>query len=129
ALEVRVHDQLLERMALEVAQQHALDLAVDVQVQDRRVEPLVLAGQPGLLVVELDADRIGLSAVDDGRHQARVTQAAARTFPLVLAARGLDGVLVCHFRLLTLLALAALRRWCGPPATRRAVWVSPRTAN
>src|SRR3546814_9590732 len=30
------------------------------------------------------------------------------------------SLLFCHFRLLTLLALAALRRWCGPPATRRA---------
>src|SRR5690606_35871922 len=64
---------------------------------DRRVEPLVLARDPGLLVVELDVHGGGLAAVDDGRHLARTTQAAARTFPLVLAAGGLDGVLVCHF--------------------------------
>src|SRR3546814_11379908 len=84
-------------MALDVAQQHALDLAVHLEVEDRRIEPLVLAGEPGLFVLELDAGRRGLAAVDDGRHEARMTKAAARTLPLVLAARGLDGVLVCHF--------------------------------
>ena len=67
ALEVQVHDLLLDRMALHVAQQHLLDLAVDVQDEDRRVEPLVLAGDPGLLVLELDALRVGVAAVDDGR--------------------------------------------------------------
>jgi hypothetical protein len=42
ALEVQVHDLLLERVALDVAQQDLLDVAAEAQVQDRRVEPLVL---------------------------------------------------------------------------------------
>ena len=57
ALEVQVQDLLLERMALHVAQQHLLGLAVDVQGQDRRVEPLVLAGEPERVVLELDVFR------------------------------------------------------------------------
>ena len=49
ALEVDVHDLLLERMPLHVTQQHLLRLAVDLEVEDRGVERLVLAGEPGLL--------------------------------------------------------------------------------
>jgi hypothetical protein len=37
-------------MALHVTQQHLLDLAVEIERQDRGVEPLVLAGEPDLLV-------------------------------------------------------------------------------
>ncbi len=95
-----MHDDLLERMALHVAQEHLLDLAVDVQVQDRRIEPFVLLGQPDLLVVELDGLRRGLAAVDDGRDRSGMAQAAARTLPLDIAARGLDvvfGHLVTRF--------------------------------
>src|SRR5690606_18694596 len=109
-------DPLLVRVALDVAQQHALDLAVDLEVEDRRVEPLVLAGEPGLLVLELDAHRRGLAAVDDGRHETGMTKAAARTLPLVLAARGLDGVLVGHVSVAHFACVdaASRRRWRLP---------------
>jgi hypothetical protein len=46
---------LLERMALDVAQQDLLHVAVEVQGQDRRVEPLVLAACQTGSVFELDA--------------------------------------------------------------------------
>lgn len=111
-LEVDVHDQLLERMALHVTQQHLLHVAIEVQVQDRRVEPLVLLGKPDLLVVELDTDRLEFATVDDGRNDASVTQAAARTLPLVCAALDLDFVSLCHVVSLPRLEyrLAAIKR-------------------
>src|SRR5690606_33667934 len=109
ALEVQVHDQLAVRVALHVAQQDLLDLAVDVEVQDRRVEPLVLAGQPDVLVLELDGLRLGLAAVDDGRDLGGMTQAAARTLTFVSTAGGLDGVFG-HFRYSLCLLWTASRR-------------------
>ena len=57
AQEVHVQHLLLERMPLHVAQQDLLHLAVDVQVEDRRVEPLVLAREPDVVVLELDGLR------------------------------------------------------------------------
>ena len=63
-------------------------------------------------ILDLDALRRGLAAVDDGRHEVRMTKAAARTLPLVLAARGLDGVLVCHFIYSLCLRWTASRRRC-----------------
>jgi len=60
-------------MALHVTQQHLLHVAIEVQVEDRRVEPLVLLGKPDLLVVELDADRLEFATVNDGRNDASVT--------------------------------------------------------
>src|SRR5690606_2093823 len=109
ALEVQMHDQLAVRVALHVAQQDLLDLAVDVEVQDRRVEPLVLAGQPDVLVLELDGLRLGLAAVDDGRDLGGMTQAAARTLTFVSTAGGLDGVFG-HFRYSLCLLWTASRR-------------------
>ncbi|MNV91587.1 hypothetical protein D3C71_1860930 [compost metagenome] len=106
-------------MALHVAQQDLLDLAVDVEVQDRRVEPLVLAGQPDLLVVELDRLRRILAAVDDGRDAGGTTQAAARTLPLDVAASGLDDVFG-HWFFTHFAALGPPRGGLGDsPATRR----------
>src|SRR3546814_8892938 len=97
-------------MALHVTQQHLLHLAVDVQVDDRGIEPFLLAGDPGLLLLELDALRLAAATVDDGRNLARATQAAARPLPLVLAA-GSGGFLIGHLCLLSLLAFTASRRF------------------
>src|SRR3546814_8459482 len=84
-------------MALHVTRQHLLHLAVDVQVDDRGIEPFLLAGDPGLFLLELDALRFAAATVDDGRNLARTTQAAARTLPLVLAA-GYGEFLIGHLR-------------------------------
>ena len=98
ALEVQVQDLLLERVTLHIAQQHLLDVAVEAQVEDRGVEPLVLAGEPDVVVAQLDADGLEVAAVDDGRHFAGETEAAARTLPLVLAALHLDFMRSSHVR-------------------------------
>jgi len=92
-----VHHLLLERVLLPVAHQHLLHLAVDVQVEHGGEEPLVLGGEQDGVVLDLDALRGLARTVDDGRNVARATQAAARTFPLVLAALGLDFMDLCHF--------------------------------
>ncbi|MNT23131.1 hypothetical protein D3C72_1585430 [compost metagenome] len=100
AQEVQVHDQLLERMALHVTQQHLLHLAVQVQVQDRGIEPLVLLGQPDFVVVQADGDRFGVAAVHDRRDHTSGTQAAARTLTLQFTLGDLDFMGLRHFRLL-----------------------------
>src|SRR3546814_21115026 len=76
------------------------------QVDDRGIEPFLLAGDPGLFLLELDALRLAAATVDDGRNLARTTQAAARTLPRVLAA-GCGEFLIGHLCLLPLLALTA----------------------
>src|SRR5690606_23890850 len=73
-----------------------------------RIEPVLLAGDPGLLVLELHALRIAAATVDDGRNLAGKTQAAARTLPLVLAA-GCGEFLIGHFCLLSLLLVGSPR--------------------
>src|SRR5690606_16347453 len=96
-------------------------------VHDRGVEPLVLAVDPGLFLVELDALRGAVAAVNDGRDLAGVTQAAARTLPLVLAAGGRD--LVRSHRLFAHLpGYCASRRDGDAPATREADVEADRTA-
>src|SRR5690606_38130101 len=121
----------LVRVALHVAQEHLLDLAVDVQVQDRRIEPLVLVRQPDFFVVELDRLRLGLSAVDDGRDAGGATQAAARTLPFDAAASGLDGVFGhCLFTRYCCLKTASRRHgWLTRDQASREIGVSPRRAN
>ncbi len=89
--------QLLERVLLPVTHQHLLHLAIDVEINDRGEEPLVLGGEQDGVVLDLDAFGRLAGAVDDGRHEARMTQAAARTFPLVLAALRLDFMILGHF--------------------------------
>jgi len=96
AQEIQVDDQLLERVALHVTQQDLGDLAIQVQVQDRRVEPLVLLGKPGGVVVQVDVDRSGVAAVHDGRDHAGVTQAAARTLALHVTSGDLDFMGLGH---------------------------------
>src|SRR3546814_7261943 len=89
AYEMRISDwssDVCSSDLLHVTQQLLLHLAVDVQVDDRGIEPFLLAGDPGLFLLELDALRLAAATVDDGRNLARTTQAAARTLPLVLAA-------------------------------------------
>src|SRR5690606_13289888 len=112
------------RMALHVAQQDLLGLAVDVEVEDGRVEPLVLAGEPEMVVLDLDRLRILAGTVDDRRHVTAATQAAARTLAFVRAAGGREVVIGSHvgvafFSVMRLSALAA------GPATRSGVVPGP----
>ena len=88
ALEIQMQQLRLERMALHVAQKHALRGAVEAQVENRGIKPLVLRCEPRGVVIELDARGIFAVAVNDSRHLARATQAAARTFAFVGTAFG-----------------------------------------
>ena len=97
-----MHDARLGRVTLHVAQQHLLHVAVEREVEDGRVEPLVLAGKPDVVVFQLDADGLQFAAVDDRRDLVRVTQAAARTLALVSAFCDLD-FMNCHGNYLLLL--------------------------
>ena len=90
ALEVDVQDLLLVRVPLHVAQQHALFLAVDVHVQDGRVEGFDAQGVIESVVVEGDLDGSGFATVDDTGYLIGATEAAARTRPHVLAFLGTD---------------------------------------
>src|SRR5690606_13468001 len=84
ALEVRVDQTRLGRMALQVLDDHAFFLAVDVEGQDGGEERFVLGGVHQLLVVEADGNRGFVTTVDDGGHGVfQATQAAARTFPCI----------------------------------------------
>src|SRR5574343_1340634 len=79
ALEVDVQDQLLVGVRLVVTQQNLFLLAVDDQIDDGRMESFLLHLQQQVVVVGFDGDRSGLTTVNDARHRAGATQAAART--------------------------------------------------
>ena len=96
ALEIQMQKLRLERMALHVTQQHALGRAVELQIENGRVEPFVLRRKPRGVVVELDARRVHIVAVNNCRHFGCATQAAARTFAFVFAALGRNFVSGCH---------------------------------
>src|SRR5574343_932559 len=87
ALEVDVQDQLLVGVRLVVAQQDLFLLAVDDQVDDGRVEGFLLHLQQQVVMVGFDGDRSGLTTINDTRHSAGATQAAARTRSLDAACR------------------------------------------
>src|SRR6185295_7854196 len=81
-LEIDMQDRGAPRVHLDVAQQHLLLLARQIQRQDRGVKRLVLEVQGQFLVVDLDGLRRPAASVEDARHALLVTQAAARTFAL-----------------------------------------------
>src|SRR5690606_14247626 len=99
------------------------------QVQDRRVEPLVLAGQPHRLVVELDADRREVATIDDGRNLAAAAKAAGRTLPFVLAALDLDFVSRCRVCFSSSVGRTASRRPGTLARDQASGCVSPGRAN
>src|SRR5574343_1481054 len=87
ALEIDVQDQLLVGVRLVITQQDLFLLAVDDQVDDRRVEGFLLHLQQQVVVVGFDGDRGGFATVDDARNGAGTAQAAARTRTLDAACR------------------------------------------
>jgi hypothetical protein len=87
ALEIDVQDQLLVGVRLVIAQQDLFLLAVDDH-DDGRVEGFLLHLQQQVVVVGFDGDRSGLTTVNDARHRAGATQAAARTRSLQRARIG-----------------------------------------
>src|ERR1700677_1258980 len=85
ALKVDVHDGILERMPLHVLQDRSLRLAAHLETQDRRVEALVVEHDRELLMAQGQRPRLQMSAIQNCRHFALATQAAARTFAMRLA--------------------------------------------
>jgi hypothetical protein len=84
ALEVDVLDDRLVRVPLHIAQQHALGLAVEFHVEDRRVEGFDTQGVVERVVIEFDLAGLAIATVDDAGDLGGTTQAAARTRTLQL---------------------------------------------
>src|SRR5271154_2538315 len=104
ALKVDVHDGVLERMALHILQDRRLRFISDLQIEDGRVEALILEHDQQLLMVQRQGARGKMPAIEYCRNFSVVTQAAARTFALRLAElgnefkRGLHNLLQLHHK-------------------------------
>jgi hypothetical protein len=79
-----VHDHRLRRVTLYVLEDRGLAFLADLDIQDTRVERLVIELLDNAVVVERDCPRRTSGTVNDCGYFPFVTQAAARTFPLVL---------------------------------------------
>ena len=90
ALQVDVQHGVLRRMPLHVLQDRRLRDVADLQVDDRRVEALVVEHQQQPGVVERQGARLAMATVEDGGHLVLVTQAAARTFALRVTELGVE---------------------------------------
>jgi hypothetical protein len=90
ALHVDVHDGVARRVHLQVLDDGGLLLVADHEVDDRGVELLVVDQRHQLLVIEGDCTGLDVAPVQDCRHAARMTQAAARTFALAITELGAE---------------------------------------
>ena len=93
ALEVHV---LIERF-VEVALYIAYDdfdvaFAFDLQIDDLRIEAVKTTKFDQIVLFDGNCQGSFFATVNDGRHQSLTTQAAARTFPAILANDGAQGV-------------------------------------
>ena len=88
ALHVDVHDGVARRVHLQILDDRGLLLVAHDEVDDRRIELLVVHQRHQLLVIESDGAGFLVAPVEDCRHSSRVTQAAARTFALPIAELG-----------------------------------------
>ena len=79
ALEVDVQHERPVRVHLEVTQQDALALAVELHVEDRGVELFLAQRMEQRVVVDSDRHRLALAAIDHAGNLVGVAQAAART--------------------------------------------------
>ena len=88
ALQVDVHDGVARRVHLQVLDDRGLRLVADLEVDDRRVELLVVDQRHQLLVIESDGTGFAVAPVQDCRHFSGMTQAAARTLALAITELG-----------------------------------------
>ena len=88
ALHVDVHDGVARRVHLQVLDDRGLLLLTHLQVDDRRVELLVVHQRHELLVVEGNGTGLVVTPVQDCRHFSGMTQAAARTLALAITELG-----------------------------------------
>jgi len=84
-------------VTLHVLEDRRLVQLADLEVDDRRVEALVVEQQQQLGVIERQRARITVATIEDGRDLVRVTQAAART--LALRVTELGDEFECSFHL------------------------------
>src|SRR5689334_16411049 len=85
ALQVDMHHDIARRMHLHVLHDRMLGLAARGDLNDRRIELFIADHRQQILLIEYELLRFFMTAVKNGWHLARVTQAAARTFALRLA--------------------------------------------
>ncbi len=94
-LQVDVQHGVLRRVTLHVLEDRRLVQLADLQVEDGRVEALVVEHEQELRVVERQGARLTVATVEDGGNLVRATQAAARTFALGVTELG--GEFECSF--------------------------------
>src|ERR1019366_3297203 len=76
--------RISRRMHLHVANDRRLRLRIDVDADDRGIKLLFVDQRQQLLVIERNAARTALPAIQHGGDLTGTTQAAARTFALIV---------------------------------------------
>ena len=98
ALQIDVHDRGARRMHLYILDDGRLFLAADTDADDRGVELLVSRQGQYFVMLEREPRGLGMSAVEDGGNLAGMTQAAARTFALIITRFRADFESDTHFK-------------------------------
>ena len=75
-------------MHLQILDDRSLGLVTHLEVDDRRVELLVVDQRHQLLVIERNGTGFDVTPVQDCRHFSGMTQAAARTLALAITELG-----------------------------------------
>ena len=84
ALQIHVHYGIARRMHLHIAHDRRLRLRIEVEADDRAVELLVVDQRQQLLMIEHDVLRLTLATIENCGDLTGTTQAAARTFALIV---------------------------------------------
>ena len=101
ALEVHVLIERFVEVALHVTDDNFnIALAFNFQADDLRIEAVKTAEFDQIVLFDGDGKRRAFATVNDSGHQSFTTQAAARTFPAVLANDGAQGVCIFTHRFL-----------------------------
>ena len=82
-LQIQMQDLPFGGMTLHVLENRCLAFLADLDIENARIERLVLELTNDLAVVECESARRPAGTIDDCRNFTFKTQAAARTFPLV----------------------------------------------
>jgi hypothetical protein len=85
ALQVNMHNRMPGRMALDILDDGRLGQVSDLDIEYTRLKRLALHLVQQLVVIECQSARFTTTAIEDCGYSSLVTQAAARTFPLVVS--------------------------------------------
>src|SRR5450631_1202920 len=83
-LQIHVHHGIDRRMPLHLAYDGRLSLRIDIDADDRGIESLVIDHRQQLLMIERDIARLAVAAIKNRWDFTGTTQAAARTFALIV---------------------------------------------